>query len=266
MPKPLSSLRLTWTSRRGRGPVHGTACLAGQRPGNLEQGFRDLAGAKSKPGLADVAEPERKSPSRGSQNAIFAFACSSCITRPAMKQVEQLRAKYAPKTAALQERIRRAQQVVDKQREQSTQQKTQAGISIAATVLSALTGRKISSGRPWAGQTTAMRGVARSVSEQQDVGRARETVAALQKQLEDLESAVEAEVAELQAKYRSFYRSPGDRGCQAQKDERFCAIGDAWSGCPCGWTVWAELSPHGSRLVATGYYRGPLCSASAEGP
>jgi hypothetical protein len=113
--------------------------------------------------------------------------------------VEQLRRKYAPKTAALQERIRRAQQVVDKQREQSSQQKTQTAISIGATVLSALTGRKIKSLSTMGRATTAMRGVARSVSEQQDVGRAQETVQALTKQLEDLESTVEAEVAELQA-------------------------------------------------------------------
>jgi len=114
--------------------------------------------------------------------------------------VEALRRKYAPKVAALQERIRRAQQVVEKQREQSSQQKTQAAISIGATVLSALTGRKIKSLSTMGRATTAMRGVARSVSEQQDVGRARETVAALQKQLDDLEATVEAEAAELQAK------------------------------------------------------------------
>jgi len=99
--------------------------------------------------------------------------------------------------ATLQERIRRAQQVVDKQREQSAQQKTQTAISIGATVLSALTGRKVSARSTMGRATTAMRGVARSVSEQQDVGRAKETVAALQQQLEELEAAVEAEVAEL---------------------------------------------------------------------
>jgi hypothetical protein len=144
------------------------------------------------PSLNQVSKP-------GESERDFRIRLQQLFHETRDEAVEKLRRKYAPKTATLQERIRRAQQVVDKQREQSTQQKAQAGISIAATVLSALTGRKVSSRSTMGRAATAMRGVARTVSEQQDVGRAKETVAALQKQLEDLESAVEAEAAELQA-------------------------------------------------------------------
>ncbi len=113
---------------------------------------------------------------------------------------EELRQKYAPKMAALKERIRRAEQTVAREKAQSAQQKTQTAISFGAVVLSALTGRKRVSASSLGKAATAARGVARSVNEQQDVGRAKETVEVLQQQLADLEEAFNSELAELQAK------------------------------------------------------------------
>ncbi len=111
-----------------------------------------------------------------------------------------LRKKYAPKMATLQERVRRAEQVVDKQRAQASQQKTQTAISFGATLLSALTGRKLTSMSTLGRAATAARGVARSVGEEQDVGRARETLEVAQKQLAELEESFQSELQELQAK------------------------------------------------------------------
>ena len=108
--------------------------------------------------------------------------------------VDGLRKKYAPKMATLKERLRKAQQVVEREKEQARQSGMQTVISIGATLLGAFTGRKASSvGRA----TTAARGVGRSMGERQDVGRAEDTVETIQKQLTDLTVEFEAESAEL---------------------------------------------------------------------
>jgi hypothetical protein len=113
------------------------------------------------------------------------------------EMIEQVRHKYAPKVAALQERIRKAQETVERQRAQATQQKVQTAISFGTTLLGAIFGRKASTlGKA----TTAARGVGRSIKEGRDVGAAEENVEALEQQLNSLNAEVEAAVAELQSK------------------------------------------------------------------
>jgi hypothetical protein len=102
--------------------------------------------------------------------------------------VERLRQKYAPKVAALQEKIRRAQQAVDRERGQATQQGLQVAISMGATLLGAFLGRKAVSATTLGRATTAARGAGRTMKEAQDVSRAKDTVGGLQQQLADLEA------------------------------------------------------------------------------
>ena len=110
--------------------------------------------------------------------------------------VEALRKKYAPKIATLQERLRKAQQAVEREKEQARSAGMQTAISIGATLLGAITGRKLRLG----GATTAARGVSRSMDQRGDVDRAEDTVEAVQKQLKDLEAQFEAEAADLAAR------------------------------------------------------------------
>jgi hypothetical protein len=114
-------------------------------------------------------------------------------------QVEQLRKKYAPKVASLQERLRRAQQAVDKQAEQAKQAKFQTAISIGSTLLGAFTGRRVSS-TTISRASTAMRGFSRSIDESKDVARAGDTVASIQKQITDLQAEFDREVSLLQGR------------------------------------------------------------------
>jgi hypothetical protein len=107
--------------------------------------------------------------------------------------VERLRQKYAPKMTALQERIRRAEQAVARESEQVTHQGVQTAISIGATLLGALLGRKAMSTASLGRATTAMRGAGRILKERQDIGRAQENLVALQQQLADLESDFKAQ-------------------------------------------------------------------------
>jgi hypothetical protein len=115
-------------------------------------------------------------------------------------EVEKLRKKYATKLATLQERLRRAQQAVDREKQQAKQAGAQTAISIGATLLSAFTGRKIASASSIGRATTAVRGVSRSVSASQDIGRAQETVDAVQKEINDLTAQFNTESAELAAR------------------------------------------------------------------
>jgi hypothetical protein len=113
---------------------------------------------------------------------------------------EQLKAKYAPKLAALQDRIRRAQMAKDVQTKQATASKIQTAISFGATVLGAFMGRKAISMSEVGRATTAARGVGRSIKESQDVSRADENVQAIQQQYNDLEAQFKSEVDALESK------------------------------------------------------------------
>ncbi|MCI0483409.1 MAG: ATP-binding protein [candidate division NC10 bacterium] len=113
---------------------------------------------------------------------------------------EQLRKKYAPKTAALEERLRRAQQVVEREKEQVTQQGLQTAISVGATLLGAFLGRKAVGATSVGRATTAARGVGRVLKERQDITRASDTEQALRQQLADLEAEFKSEMAALEAK------------------------------------------------------------------
>ncbi len=109
-------------------------------------------------------------------------------------QKAKLEKLYAPKLARLQERIRKAQARVEKEKSQYDQQKLQSAISIGATVLGALLGRKTSSvGRA----TTAVRGMGRAARERGDISRAAETVEALNEKLAELEAEFDEALAEL---------------------------------------------------------------------
>ncbi len=114
--------------------------------------------------------------------------------------VEQLRQKYAPTVARLQERLRRAEQAVERETEQAKQQKAQTAISFGSTLLGAFVGRRALSATTLGRATTAARGVSRSMKEQEDIGRAQDTVETTQKQLTDLEAEFQAEAAALQAR------------------------------------------------------------------
>ena len=112
--------------------------------------------------------------------------------------VEKLRQKYAPKMAALEERKRRAEQVVTREAEQSSAQKVQTAISFGATLLSSFMGRKAVSLSTLGRATTAARGVSRSMKEAGDVSRAQESVEAVNQQLADLDAQLKAETEAIQ--------------------------------------------------------------------
>jgi hypothetical protein len=105
--------------------------------------------------------------------------------------VEKLRQKYAPKIAALEERLRRAEQTLAKETEQARLVKMESGLSLATTVLGAFFGRR----------TSALGGAARSIGratrESSDVSRASDNAKAVEEQLHELEEEFRQETERL---------------------------------------------------------------------
>jgi hypothetical protein len=112
--------------------------------------------------------------------------------------VENLRRKYAPKFEQLEERKRRAEQAVEREKEQAKGQKLQTAISFGATLLSSFMGRKRVSMSTLGRATTAVRGAGRSMKEAEDVDRAEDNVAAVAQKLSDLDAEFKDETAALE--------------------------------------------------------------------
>ncbi len=108
---------------------------------------------------------------------------------------DKLRQKYAAKLASLQERLRRAEQAVGREKQESVQAGVQTAISVGATVLGALFGRKAVSSTTIGRATTAARGAGRTMKQAGDVQRAQESAEAVRRQIEGLEADLEEELA-----------------------------------------------------------------------
>jgi hypothetical protein len=109
------------------------------------------------------------------------------------RAVDKVRAQHAAKIAALQDRLRRAEQAVERESTQASQQQLQTAISVGAAMLGALLGRKSVSATTLGRATTAARGAGRAMKEAQDVSRAKESVESMQQQLADLDAEFKRE-------------------------------------------------------------------------
>lgn len=112
---------------------------------------------------------------------------------------EGLRRKYAPKVAALTERLRKARQAVEVQEAQARDAKVSSALSFGTALLGAFLGRKKISATTATRAGTAMRSASRATRESGDVGRAEATVDSMQQQLADLERRFQEELAGHQA-------------------------------------------------------------------
>jgi hypothetical protein len=117
--------------------------------------------------------------------------------------VSTLRKKFAPKQAQLAEQLRRAEAAVARESEQASHAKLQTAVSMGATLLGALFGRKAVSTGTLGRATTAARGVGRTMKEASDIKQATETVESIRARQRDLEEQVVQETARITAGYDS---------------------------------------------------------------
>jgi hypothetical protein len=109
-------------------------------------------------------------------------------------EIERLRQRYATKFAPLERQLLTARQRLEREQEQYKGQMAQTAISVGATILGSILGRKSTQvGRA----TTSARSASRAYYEKMDIDRARQQVEIAQQRLTDLEKRVEAEAARI---------------------------------------------------------------------
>ncbi len=115
--------------------------------------------------------------------------------------LDQLRTRYAPRLAALRERLRKAQATEEQQREQATSATWDSVLTVGSSLLGAFLGRKAISAANAGRLATGGRAVGRTLRERGDVARAHDTVAAIEEQLAQLDAEFRAETAELEQRH-----------------------------------------------------------------
>ncbi len=108
-------------------------------------------------------------------------------------ELEKLRQRYAARLNTLQDRLRRAQESLAREREQYSERKAGTAIALGSTLLSALLGRKAVSSGTLGRAATAARQASRMTRERGDVERAEERVQSLQQQIAEIEEQLRLE-------------------------------------------------------------------------
>ncbi len=115
-------------------------------------------------------------------------------------QLDALRARYGKKVSALEERLRKARARVEKEKQQASNAKLQTAISIGSALLSMFGGRRRVSQTSLGKAGSAMKGFGRSSEQSRDVDVAEDAVEVIVDQIEQLNSELEEEIAEVGAR------------------------------------------------------------------
>jgi len=118
-------------------------------------------------------------------------------------QAAKLRKRYASKLNTLEERKRKAEQVMEREAEQAKQRKFDTVISVGSALLGTLLGRKKLSSTTASKIGTAARSAGRMRKEAGDVKRAEETILATQAQIDELAEQMQAEIDALDTVYNA---------------------------------------------------------------
>jgi hypothetical protein len=153
--------------------------------------------ARERP-LRVLTAPEPKLTSApGERERDFRIRLQQPIREQRDAAIARLRARYATRLTRLTEKIRRLDAALAREQRQVSDQKVQTAVSMGATLLGALMGRKAMSMSTLGRATTAARGVSRSVREQEDVARAEAQQRDAQAGLAAVQRELEAEIAAL---------------------------------------------------------------------
>jgi hypothetical protein len=115
--------------------------------------------------------------------------------------IAKLRKRYASKATTLENRLLRAQQAIERERQQSTKKKLDTAVSFGTAILGAVLGRKRISSTTASKMGTAIRSASGASKESADVKRAEQTAAKVTADLQALNDELEKEVDALEAAY-----------------------------------------------------------------
>ena len=147
---------------------------------------------KSAPSLSLVAAPTEA-------EGDFAVRVRQALRERRDAAIEALRKKYAAKLETAEGQERRAEERVAREQSQASQQVMQTAISVGATVLGALFGRKTFSASNVGRATTAARGVSRTLRERGDIGTAEGSLESVKAKRAELEAELRKEIDALTA-------------------------------------------------------------------
>lgn len=108
-----------------------------------------------------------------------------------------MRAEYADRLAAVQERIREAQDRISREQSEHSYDNLQTAVAVGATLMGALMGRKVVSRRTVEKASSAMRRAGRSYRGGQEVGEAEDSLERQQAKLAELEAEFSTALAEV---------------------------------------------------------------------
>ncbi len=117
--------------------------------------------------------------------------------------VADLKRKYAPKLATIEDQLRRAADRVERERSQLSQQRMSSVFSIGASVLGAVLGRRTLSATNVNRAASAARAATRIGRESGDVERAGESMEVVQQKQRDLQQQFEADTAALETRFEA---------------------------------------------------------------
>ena len=135
----------------------------------------------------------------GGSESEFRSQIAQAVREKRDAAVDALRAKYASKLATLEDRARRAEQKLVREKEQASQQTMSSALSVGGSLLGALFGGR--RGSAFGKASTAARSVGRIGKERTDVTHAEADLTALQQQHAALEAELADEIAALEAKF-----------------------------------------------------------------
>ena len=116
------------------------------------------------------------------------------------EETEKLRKRYASKFTTLRDRIRRAEDKIEKEEADYKASRMNSVLSVGTTLMGALLGRKTLSVTNARRAQSSMRSYGRSSKEKSDIGRAEEALEELQIKYEDLETEFNDDMEKLQEK------------------------------------------------------------------
>jgi len=146
------------------------------------------------PRLAVTSKP-------GEDERAFRIRLADAVREARDEERAKIEARFAPKVQQLEERERRALAKVEQEKQQASSKKLETAISVGATVLGALFGRKRLSTTTLGRAATTARSASRSMKEARDVDLAEESVEAVRARRAELEAELQAALAELAARF-----------------------------------------------------------------
>jgi len=137
----------------------------------------------------------------GESEAEFSIRLREAAREARDDAIEKLRRKFDVRLDRIDERIRKGEVRVGREESQYSQQKMQTAISVGATVLDALLGRKRLSSRSAGRATTAMRGMGRASREREDIRRAEDALGVLRAQRSELEEEFDRGIEDVRERF-----------------------------------------------------------------